>query len=402
MKTTPSEYHLPSSSQVTQKVFKNSHPNFTPAQPNEWNRSALEPFGNIYSNYKKPVNHEHTHELFSNSQINIYDDHQFNKSHLKNTLKASDADSNLILTNEELKNGLKVKKFREFSRVDFETENKSVSSKSMISESNRINTNRFEVYKPGQDTLPFSALLKFKEVSILNSEIKKTQLKPNQFISGFTDIGLELSQISRENQVFTSKKLDAVFKNGFQSITYHHPENPNITGPDNLNLPQQKSERETHPTIFPQNKQVQVELEVPCLGKFEGELINGCMNGYGLIWDDKGSLLYEGDFIDNAYEGLGVLYNNQKDLPSNELEWLFEESDFIEIEVFELFWEKYEGLFRKNKRHGNGYLYFKEQFVFFAEFNDDVIENGGYLFDKKKNTSVYLDKKGAHLKKRIN
>lgn len=42
---------------------------------------------------------------------------------------------------------------------------------------------------------------------------------------------------------------------------------------------------------------------------FEGELVNGVRQGYGIEYDGKGKALYEGEFADDLYNGWGIAGN---------------------------------------------------------------------------------------------
>jgi hypothetical protein len=45
-------------------------------------------------------------------------------------------------------------------------------------------------------------------------------------------------------------------------------------------------------------------------GSYEGDFIDGIMTGYGKEYDENGELIYEGDFLNNEYDGAGTYYRN--------------------------------------------------------------------------------------------
>lgn len=44
-------------------------------------------------------------------------------------------------------------------------------------------------------------------------------------------------------------------------------------------------------------------------GKFEGEIVDGHMNGYGKLFDHLDQLLYEGEFKNGSMNGSGTVFN---------------------------------------------------------------------------------------------
>ena len=47
-------------------------------------------------------------------------------------------------------------------------------------------------------------------------------------------------------------------------------------------------------------------------GEFWGDIFNGKLNGKGLIANQNKEVLYEGNFLDNNFDGFGILYNSDK------------------------------------------------------------------------------------------
>lgn len=97
--------------------------------------------------------------------------------------------------------------------------------------------------------------------------------------------------------------------------------------------------------------QPRFKLEYPLVGVYDGEIENDCLNGYGRLYDDDNQLLYEGEFLNNNFEGLGILYNTTRK----------DESD----------WIRFEGIFMDNKKEGFGTYYFADDVKRFGFFRND-------------------------------
>jgi hypothetical protein len=161
-----------------------------------------------------------------------------------------------------------------------------------------------------------------------------------------------------------------------------------------------------------------VELNIPDIGSYVGEVANGEMNGVGRILDEDGDLIYEGDFLNGRFHGLGVLWNKlsseqtelskpfmftREELPfENEIENDAVITDIkpeVTLDGNGVTWKRYEGTFRDGLREGNGYLHFSNGSVYFGEFSDDQATGHGALHDSQGQHTVGLWEKGRLIQK---
>jgi hypothetical protein len=113
-----------------------------------------------------------------------------------------------------------------------------------------------------------------------------------------------------------------------------------------------------------------VRLNLEGIGSYEGIVRNNALNGYGKLLDSKGRLVYEGEFVDSQFMGLGVLYNH--DSASDRLEARGSQS------VPEN-WIRYEGLFYNNQKNGKGDLFYRDGGLFSGDFEGDLANGSGVL-----------------------
>ncbi len=66
------------------------------------------------------------------------------------------------------------------------------------------------------------------------------------------------------------------------------------------------------------------------------------MNGKGLIANKNKEVLYEGGFVDNNFNGFGVLYNPSKQETEEEISFV------NNLDSIGNCWDRYEGLFKNN------------------------------------------------------
>ena len=122
------------------------------------------------------------------------------------------------------------------------------------------------------------------------------------------------------------------------------------------------------------------EIVIPGIGTYIGELIDGEMNGYGEIRDEKGQKIYTGWLVDNQFDGAGILFNSQADLAPSV-------NDFktFDLEKLKDLWLRYEGQFKENKFEGIGHLFFPYSCSFLGEFVQGEATGFGvvYLPNKK-------------------
>lgn len=101
---------------------------------------------------------------------------------------------------------------------------------------------------------------------------------------------------------------------------------------------------------------------------YEGNMENDSWNGYGIKYNENGGKLYEGSFLNNEYNGLGTLYRYY----SNEM-------------------VKYKGVFHKGSMHGEGKLYDKNGgLLYIGGFENGKIKTTeGKFFDSTNGLLIY-------------
>lgn len=128
-----------------------------------------------------------------------------------------------------------------------------------------------------------------------------------------------------------------------------------------------------------------VELVLEGIGRYTGGVRFGQLDGYGILSTADGrSILYEGEFEENHFNGVGIMYND----PSGASDVPFEFSGHLPDN-----WNKYEGLFLRSKREGFGELFFKDGSHYSGEFSNDKANGYGTftLRDGRKHTGVWKD-----------
>jgi len=337
----------------------------------------------------------------------------------RGSLPSSSQDFNLVLLSKEQKNGLVIKKFREFQRVEIEAENKSISNRSVNSESNRINSVSFRPLRLNGAVEEMSQVSVLKEVQRHPENIKSE----HQFIAGF---GSEMNESRALTEQFGVRQLELV--TGATDIADHHSEQMESQtvnyellevkpSPRTLNTPLMMTKEEIEQIDRSPQKEItdkfeaskflkgeiaEVVLEVARNGRFEGELVDGRMNGYGRLFDEQGRLVFEGDFVDDHFQGLGILYNHKGGSFGCIDEVSVFEKAAINLSFVQRAWDRYEGLFNGGKFHGRGYLFFGSQFVVFARFQNGEIESGCCLRDLANDSVEKLDIYGPELIRRTN
>ena len=94
------------------------------------------------------------------------------------------------------------------------------------------------------------------------------------------------------------------------------------------------------------------------------------MNGRGVLYYGNGEKAYEGEFENDKFEGVGILYNSQP----LRLEGYFNYNDF---DMLEDYWVRYEGQFKKDFKEGFGMLFLSNEEVFKGNFKQDFVYGAG-------------------------
>ena len=104
------------------------------------------------------------------------------------------------------------------------------------------------------------------------------------------------------------------------------------------------------------------------------------MTGNGTLYAADGRKIYEGEWKNGLYHGRGTLYNlNPKQIDNS-----------YDIKIFnieEKTWLKYEGDFVEEKWNGIGKLYFTNGDMFYGEFKNNML-NGKGTFYKLEYTTL--------------
>jgi hypothetical protein len=117
-----------------------------------------------------------------------------------------------------------------------------------------------------------------------------------------------------------------------------------------------------------------VEIVFEGAGKYVGGVRFGRLDGYGILYTEDGSsILYEGEFEENQFNGVGIMFNDPRPVA--------QEASFEG--VLPCNWIRYEGLFLRNKREGFGELYFKDGGKYAGEFAQDRAHGFGKYVDRK-------------------
>lgn len=116
-------------------------------------------------------------------------------------------------------------------------------------------------------------------------------------------------------------------------------------------------------------------------GKYKGDIINGKMNGQGILSDSNNAVVYEGSFTDDMFDGYGVFCNpiglamNEKggeNFQVVEKEQIYKDLGYVGSN-----WQKYEGIFKNDKKHKIGFWHLTCGDIFLGEFSEDKASGYG-------------------------
>ena len=146
--------------------------------------------------------------------------------------------------------------------------------------------------------------------------------------------------------------------------------------------------------------------------KYQGEFADGQYEGIGKLYNEAGNLIYEGEFLEGLYEGDGTLYyvNGQIQYHGNFYHGLYEgtgllfyrngvvsyEGEFVQgkktgsgKEYDESGGLLYEGAFSLNRYEGEGILYSSGQIICQGSFHNGVLISGNGVFYDGQGNLLY-------------
>lgn len=114
---------------------------------------------------------------------------------------------------------------------------------------------------------------------------------------------------------------------------------------------------------------------------YEGELTGKEKNGYGTLKNDMMKEVYNGDWRQNKFHGIGTLSNL-------EVRKFDSDFDYRNFNYLDNGWTKYEGEFAEGKKNGMGKLYLSNGEIFQGYFKADDVDGEGTFFCKGGETIV--------------
>lgn len=132
-----------------------------------------------------------------------------------------------------------------------------------------------------------------------------------------------------------------------------------------------------------------VELVLEGVGRYTGGMRHGQLDGYGILSTADGrSILYEGEFEENHFNGVGVMYNDPSATNAPAAEFAGQLPDN---------WTRFEGLFLKSRREGFGELFFKDGSHYSGEFANDKANGHGTFTERtgRKHQGLWKDNRQA-------
>jgi len=108
-------------------------------------------------------------------------------------------------------------------------------------------------------------------------------------------------------------------------------------------------------------------------GMYNGEWMNGSMEGYGTLFYASGAKAYEGEWREDKFHGRGTVYN---EAPAR-LNGQYDYSNFDNVGDY---WVKYEGEFSNDNKEGSGVLHLANGERFEGKFKDDMVNGRGLFY----------------------
>lgn len=204
-----------------------------------------------------------------------------------------------------------------------------------------------------QTAMPILQSHSYQNIVIPKNDIK---IEKEIVVKEFPDFKKESNQQSLQNQLRKTNELE-------KEITQKE-------------LIASKKEK-NHAILINQIKQINqgnseiIEIEIENIGNYEGGIHNNSLFGFGKLFNKKKQLVFEGEFVDNNFEGVGIQYNYS----SNDMGTLV----LAQGMTIPTNWIRFEGLFHENKKTGMGSLYFFDGSYFCGQFEEDQANGFGSL-----------------------
>lgn len=112
----------------------------------------------------------------------------------------------------------------------------------------------------------------------------------------------------------------------------------------------------------------------------DGNWEEGFFTGYGTLWLNKDTKIYEGEWLNNVFHGRGAMYNHE--IKNNQ------DIDGTNFRALKGGWMSFEGLFNSGMKQGLGKLVLANGDVFVGNFVRDVIHGRGSYTAKGKKAFV--------------
>lgn len=298
----------------------------------------------------------------------------------RGSVDSGNNDVNLVLASTEYRDGMVIKRFREFNRTEVDGETKSISNRSVISESSRLNSVTFRPYNPvqemdnrSQNSLTKDGLqqlddTKSEQLFLAGPSSNRKDYEPVNFTAHKIPFNLKpVDDLVVDNRLNGSGVKSQ--KRHLESLPLGQPNGKETTTNAGLLLSTERQFNDPRQAAaLIRGEIAEADLVVENVGRFEGELVDGRMSGYGRLYDHQNRILFEGDFVGNEYEGVGILYNHSPDKNGAD----FEEttSPGFNLDSIGSNWLKYEGLFKRGRFHGTGHLHLPRRLVLVAQFED--------------------------------
>ncbi|CAD8079446.1 unnamed protein product [Paramecium sonneborni] len=115
--------------------------------------------------------------------------------------------------------------------------------------------------------------------------------------------------------------------------------------------------------------------------EYQGEIVNNLYQGNGRLKSKSGDLIYEGEFLKGQYHNFGVqyFYNTNK---------LQKSYDFQNCQDIMKYAKQYEGYFQLGMKHGDGKLILNNGEYYIGEFRNDQLNGCGQFDQLTKNRVI--------------